>query len=156
MGRISHLAALVAALLGVAAPAAAARNGWKLRATQSTSQYVDHNTGQRCGSKLGTYTFIRRRTFKTGVFSGKTEVLRTTIALRADGREHGFHFVSLGGSVWQELNGSQRRTVEREVKSQLKTQGEKLLAVQGNHLLADAYENGTVLTVVVTLHRIHC
>lgn len=157
MGRISRLAALVIALLGLVLPAAAAaRSGWKFRTTQSTNQYVDHNSGRRCGGKLGTYTVVRRRTFKTGVFARKTEVLTTTISLRKDGREHRFRFVSLGGGVWRELNGSQRRTVERKVKNQLRTQGEKVLAVQGNQLLVDAYGNGTAQTVVVTLHRMHC
>ena len=156
MGRISRLAALVAALLGLAVPAAAARSGWRLHTTLTTSLYVDRNTGTHCGAKLGTYTFVRRRTFKSGAFAGKTEVLTTTITLRQDGREHRFRFVSLGGGVWQVLNGPQRRTVERKVKAQLRSQGEKVLAVQGDHLLVDAYEDRTVLTLVVTLHRMHC
>ncbi len=83
-------------------------------------------------------------------------MLTTTIALRADGREHRFRFVSLGGAVWRALNGAQRRTVERKVKGQLRGQGEKVLAVQGDQLLVDAYEDGTVLTLVVTLHPVHC
>lgn len=156
MGRISRLAALVAALLGVAVPAAAARSGWRFRTTLTTSLYVDHNIGRHCGAKLGTYTLVRRRTFKSGAFAGKTEVLTTTVALRADGLEHRFRFVSLGGGVWQVLSGSQRRTVERKVKAQLRSQGEKVLAVQGNRLLVDAYEDRTVLTLIVTLHRMHC
>lgn len=157
MGRISRLVALVAALLAAPAPAAAAaRSGWRFHTTQATGLYVDRNTGQRCGTKLGTYTFIRRRTFKSGVFAGKTEVLTTTIVLRADGREHRFRFVSLGGGVWRVLNSAQRRSVTRKVKDQLRSQGEKVLAVQGNRLLVDAYEDNTVLTLVVTLHRTHC
>ncbi len=157
MGRISRLAALVAALVGLAVPAAAAaRAGWRFHTSQTTSLYTDRNTGRHCGAKLGIYTFVRRRTFKSGVFAGKTEVLTTTIALRADGREHRFRFVSLGGGVWQSLNGAQRRAVERKVKGQLRGQGEKVLSVQGNRLLVDAYEDGTVLTLVVTLHPVHC
>lgn len=157
MGRIAQLAVVVATILALALPAvAAARSGWRFHTTQSTGQYVDRNTGQRCGSKLGTYTFVRSRTFKSGVFKGKTEVLRTTIALLKDGREHSFHFVSLGGGVWRELNASQRRTITRKVKSQLRTQGEKILAVGANRLLVDAYEGKTVLTLLVTLHRVRC
>ncbi len=158
MGRISRLGALVVALLGLAVPAAAARSGWSFHTTdRNPGAWVDQNTGRHCGARLGTYTVVRRRTFESGVFAGETEVLTATIALRPDGLEHRFHFVSLGGGVWRALNGAQRRTVRRNVKSTLRSQGEKVLGVQGNRLLVDAYEPGKpVQTEVVTLHTTHC
>ena len=125
---------VVVAIVGSLAPAAAARTGWLDRKTQRAVRYTDVNTIRRCGTKLGTYSFSRQRTFTSGVNVGKILLLRTTIALVADGNFHHFQFVSLGGSYWRGLNLTQRQRLRDSVKADLAPQAVKVVKVVANRL----------------------
>jgi hypothetical protein len=119
--RLRQLAALVVVVVLAAtavAGAAASKPGWEIKRTVSKGPYTAVDTARHCGaSEFGAYTTRLAFKYTAGPLDGKTVQVVVTFALRDDHQRHRFRFVSVTGTAMSTMSQTDRRSVERALRS---------------------------------------
>lgn len=117
--RLRQLAALVVvAVLAATAVAHASKAGWEIKRTVSQGPYTAVDTAKHCGaSEFGVYTTHLASKYTAGPLDGKTVRVVVTFALHNDHQRHRFRFVSVTGTAMSAISQSDRRSVERALRS---------------------------------------
>jgi hypothetical protein len=158
--RLRRLTALVVVVsLAATAAGAASKTGYEIKRTVTQGPYTAVDTAKHCGaSEFGVYTTRLAFKYTAGPLNGKTVHVVVTFALRDDHQRHRFRFVSVTGTAITTMSQTDRRSVERALRSTFSQYAIEILHVlTGPRLTTRLWaQQKVVSTGVLGLARTSC